>query len=198
MLDWLNLGNKKYPEFWKEYLSSFSTKTNRIVVIKLQASVSKVSNDSIISIAAIGIKDNAVIIADSFEATIAHRKLIENNEDSKQISNISFKDQVTEALALETFIKYVKNANIIGYRVDIEMELLNTALGKNGLGKLRNEALDIEIMYRKWKELSESNQVTIPQLQHEFKLTKSDESSTIEAAFDLALIFLKLKIPLGL
>ena len=38
MIDWIKNINKKYPEFWKKYLSTFEEKSNRYVSIALETS----------------------------------------------------------------------------------------------------------------------------------------------------------------
>jgi DNA polymerase-3 subunit epsilon len=101
-----------------------------------------------------------------------------------------------ENQAIEEFINYVGNAILVGYRIYYDVELINEALEKLYCGRLKNEALDIEIMYRKWKDAD--GQFTLDELCTVFKLPKIEKSSASEEAYSMALIFLKLKSRLGI
>ena len=76
------------------------------------------------------------------------------------------------------------------------MELINQALEKLDCGRLKNEALDIEIMYRKWKDVD--GHFTLNELCSEFKVPKIEQNTASEEAYSMALIFLKLKARLGI
>ena len=71
MLDWIKLGNKNYPEFWKKYLSTFDQKSSRIVILKIDTSGTDAKKDVILSIAAIAVDKNSLSVGDSFEAIIS-------------------------------------------------------------------------------------------------------------------------------
>lgn len=197
MLDWIKLGHKNYPEFWTDYLSNFDKKTNRVVVLKIHTSGTNADQDSIISLAAVAIIDNTIAIGDSFEAVIAHRKNIVDQENNNYL-DISIKEKVTEQVAISALVKYLKNATIVGHRVDVDLEFLNAALAKQDCGKLKNEALDLEVMCRKWKDAADNKRYSIFDLRNEFNIEKPQRNDTVEDAFDLALIFLKLKYRLRL
>ena len=161
MLDWLNLGNKNYPEFWRSYLSNFDKKSERIVVLKIHTSGTDSEKDAIVSLAAIAISNDALAVNDSFESIIAHRKLNIDDLNHDQYLEISLKEKVTEQVAMESFIEYLKNSTIVGHRIDLEIEFINHALSNLGCGKLKNEALDLEVMYRKWKDFSDNKYFNI-------------------------------------
>lgn len=198
MLDWIKLGNKNYPEFWRDYLSQFDKKNDRIVVLKVHASGTDSEKDDIISIGAVAVSANAMVVGDSFESVIAHRKSIGTELTDNSYLDISIKEKVTEQVAIESFVNYLKNATVVGHRVDVDIEFINAALSKEGCGKLKNEALDLEIMCRKWKDASDNKSFSIADLRNEFKVAMPERNDTIEDAFDLGLIFLKLKSRLGL
>ncbi len=199
MLDWIKLGNKNQPEFWQKYLASFDKKTNRIVVLTIDTSGSDHKVDTILRFGAIAISENAMMVGDSFEAHIVQIKKETNKiEADNDYLDLSIKEKVTESYAIEHLIEYLQNATIVGHRIDFDIEFIDEALSKIGCGKLKNIALDIETMYRKWKDVSDSKNFTINDLRSEFKIEKSDRNDTIEDALDLGLVFLKLKPRLGL
>jgi DNA polymerase-3 subunit epsilon len=63
---------------------------------------------------------------------------------------------------------------------------------------LRNEALDLEIMFKKWKEFSDDKKFSIAEIAQALKLPEYDLESTIEEAYTMGLCFLKLKKHLGI
>jgi DNA polymerase-3 subunit epsilon len=50
MLDWIKNINKEFPEFWKNYLSKFESKSNRFVILSTETSGLSLSKDEILSI----------------------------------------------------------------------------------------------------------------------------------------------------
>ncbi len=191
MLDWL--GNKKHPEFWKNYLAKFKNKPQRFVAINIETSGLNPKDDVILSIGAISIEKNNIIIGDSYEVILL--QYIYNQTNNK--SNLKFieskQPKSSEPLAIEDFINYIGNAILIGHRIDFDMEILNNALEKLGCGKLKNEALDIEVMYKKWKDHSDEKTFSIEDLNTEFKINQSENNFATDDAYAIALLFLKLK-----
>jgi DNA polymerase-3 subunit epsilon len=68
MLDWLK--NKKYPEFWKTYLQKQEEKSTRYVTLSVQATGLNPSKDVILTIGAVGIQNNQLVIKDAFEIVL--------------------------------------------------------------------------------------------------------------------------------
>jgi DNA polymerase-3 subunit epsilon len=75
--------------------------------------------------------------------------------------------------------------------------MINAALGRMGCGRLRNEALDLEIMHRKLQDISEVD-LSAGQLLDYYKIPELNPQHTALQAYSYALLFLKLKIRLGI
>jgi DNA polymerase-3 subunit epsilon len=71
-------------------------------------------------------------------------------------------------------------------------------LEKMDCGKLRNDALDLEIMFKKWKEFSDDKKFSVAEIAKILKLPEHNHDSAIEKAFTMSLCFLKLKKYLGI
>lgn len=196
MLDWLKNINKDYPEFWKSYLSKFEKKPNRFVVLCTQTSGHNPTKDVIFSFGGIAVVDNQMIVEDSYEVIILQYKYLHDNDLSNTFIAESLLPKMQEQQAVAEFIDYIGNAILVGYRIHYDVELINAALEKIDCGRLKNEALDIEIMFRKWKD--EDGHYTLDQLCTAFKIPKIERSSAAEEAYSMALIFLKLKSRLGI
>ena len=197
MLDWLKNISKEYPEFWKNYVSKFDTKDNRFICLSLETSGLNPKNDVILSIGAIAIVDNTIRIGDSFEIAIPQYKYLHDNGITNDFLLETNQPKLVEAAAIENFINYIGNATLIGHRIHFDVEMINEALDKLGCGRLKNEALDIEVMYKKLYDINDKN-FSIDDLSSHFKIVKTERLSTIDDSFTIALLFLKLKSRLGI
>jgi DNA polymerase-3 subunit epsilon len=74
--------------------------------------------------------------------------------------------------------------------------MINEALEKLGCGRLKNEALDIEVMYKKLHDINDKN-LSLDDINSLLKIPKIERISTTDDAYTIALSFLKLKSRLG-
>lgn len=197
MLDWLKI-NKDYPEFWKEYLHKFEHKSKRFVVFSTETTGLDTEKDVILSIGAIGIEKDRIIVKDSFDITIIQDKFNPEIAIKNGILKDNNEDKVSQNEAITSFVNYLGNATLVGHRIHFDIAMINEALEKLQVGRLKNEALDIEIMYQKWKQLPEDKQVSIDELSTVFKISKSDRHTASGDAYIISLLFLRLKQRLGL
>ena len=128
------LFNKEYPEFWKKYTDSFKNPATKYVVISMETSGLDTEKDVIMSIAATSVIDNRIILKDSFEIFIQHKKQLDRNLDNEFMS-VSKIEKINENIAMETLLNYLGNSIFIGHRVDFDIEMLNEALSRMKLGK---------------------------------------------------------------
>lgn len=197
MIDWLKNINKEYPEFWKDYLSKFETKSKRFVVLSTETTGLSLHNDVILSIGSFAVINNSIYIADSFETILAQYKYFHDNGISNEFTVETKMKKLGEAEAIQNFVEFIGNAVLVGHHVDFDVEMINAALERLGCGRLRNEALDIDVMYRKLTDIN-NKQFSLEELCSIFKIPKSDRNSSSEDAYKIALLFLKLKSRLGL
>jgi len=197
MIDWLKNINKEYPEFWKEYLSKFDRKSKRFVVLSTETTGLSLHNDVILSIGSFAVINNSIHIADSFETILAQYKFFHDNGISNEFTVETKMKKLGEAEAIQNFVEFIGNAVLVGHHIDFDVEMINAALERLGCGRLRNEALDIDVMYRKLTDIN-NKQFSLEELCSIFKIPKSDRNSSSEDAYKIALLFLKLKSRLGL
>lgn len=197
MLDWLKNINKEYPDFWKNYLSKFETKPNRFVVISTETSGLNPEKDVILSLGSFAIVDDSIIIKDNFEAVLLQYKYLHDNGLSNEFIIESKMKKLQENDALQTFIDYLGNAVLVGHHINFDIEMINAALERLDCGRLKNEALDIDVMYRKLNDINDK-QFSLDDLCEIYKIPKSDRNSSAEDAYKIALLFLKLKSRLGI
>ncbi|MEL1252161.1 3'-5' exonuclease [Flavobacterium sp. DGU38] len=197
MLDWLKNINKEYPDFWKNYLGKFETKPNRFVVLCTETSGLNPVKDVILSIGAFGVVNDSIIIQDNFEAVLLQYKYLHDNGLSNEFIIESKMTKLQETEALQKFIDYLGNAVLVGHHINFDIEMINAALERLDCGRLKNEALDIDVMYRKLTDINDK-QFSLDDLSEIYKIPKSDRNSSAEDAYKIALLFLKLKSRLGI
>ncbi|MBF4472029.1 MULTISPECIES: 3'-5' exonuclease [Flavobacterium] len=197
MLDWLKNINKEYPEFWKTYLEKFNQKSKRYVVFTTETSGLNPEKDVILSIGSFAIINNRIHIGDSFESILLQYKFFHDNGLSNEFILESKMKKLSEPEAIHAFIDYIGNAVLIGHHVDFDVDMINSALIRSGCGRLKNEALDIDVMYRKLIDINDK-QFSLDELSEIFKLPKNYRNSPSEDAYTIALLFLKLKKRLGI
>ena len=190
MIDWIKNINKKHPEFWKKYLLTFEEKSNRYISLALETTGLNAEKDLILSIAAISIVNDTIFIGESFEINISQNNSFNHNSLISQ-------PKIDQFEALEVFLNFIENAILIGHRIYFDIEIINEALNKMDCGRLKNEALDIEIMYKKLHDLNDDKSFSLDELGSFYKIPKY-EPSTPNEAFSIALLFLKLKTKLGI
>lgn len=197
MLDWLKNINKDYPEFWKTYLSKFEQKSNRFVVLSTETSGLSLNKDVILSMGAFSIINDSILIGDSFETIIAQYKFFHDNGMSNEFTVETKMKKMVESDGVNALVDYIGNSVLVGHHIDFDVEMINVALEKLGCGRLKNEALDIDVMHRKLKDIN-NKQFSLEELCDIYKIPKSDRNSSSEDAYKIALLFLKLKSRLGL
>jgi DNA polymerase III subunit epsilon len=189
MLQWLN--NNKYPEFWKNYLSNFKDKSNKYVVLSIESTGLNSSKDVILAFSAVTVNADRIIIREALELYISYSKS-EIDLDPNEFILVSKIEKKTEREAIELIVNYIGNTTLIGHRVNKDIDLLNVSLAKFDCGNLKNEALDIEIMFNKVKETIEKK-YTLEDMCKTLSVPVNERNSVADDTFSIALLFLKLK-----
>lgn len=198
MFDWIKNINKDYPEFWKRYLSKFVNKSSRFVVLSIETTGLNPGKDVILSFGAVGVTNNSILVSDNFEVVLLQYKFLHDNGISNEFIVESAQPKLGEREALQAFIDYIGNAILVGHRIHFDVEMINAVLEKMECGRLKNEALDIEIMHKKLQDITDEKPLSIAELSKVYKIIPNDRHSSAEDAYTIALLFLKLKIRLGL
>lgn len=197
MLDWLKNINKEYPDFWKTYVSKFEKKSSRFVVLSTETSGLNPDKDVILSIGSFAVIDNSIVIGDNFEAVLLQYKFLHDNGLSNEFLVESKMKKLGEPEAIKLFIEFIGNSVLVGHHVDFDVEMINAALERLDCGRLKNEALDIDVMHRKLHDINDK-QFSLDELCVAYNIPVSDRNSAAEDAYKTALLFLKLKSRLGI
>lgn len=186
MLDWLKNLGKEYPDFWKDYLVQQDVVSTRKVVVHIETTGINPSKDKILSIGAIAIENNQILISSSLEIDLDKDKVLE----SKEITN-------EEALAIQSLIIFIGNATIVGHRIHYDIEILNEYLSKIHCGRMKNNLLDVEVMHS--RILDETGKpYSLEDLLKAYKIQNSQLVTSGNIAYSIAQLFLKMRSRLGL
>ena len=196
MLDWIKNINKEYPDFWKSYLTKFESKSSRYVILSTETTGLNPKKDVILSFGAVGVVDDIIRIGDNFEVIILQYKYLHDNGLSNEFLIESKLTKLAEPQAIQALVEYIGNAVLVGHRIHFDIEIINNVLEKMGCGKVKNEALDVEIMHQKLTDIM-NKQFSLEDLIKQYKLPLNERNSASDDAYSISLLFVKLKARLG-
>jgi DNA polymerase-3 subunit epsilon len=196
MIDWIKNINKEYPDFWKSYLAKFESKSNRYVILSTETTGLNPKKDVILSFGAVAVVNDIIRIGDNFEVVILQYKYLHENGLSNEFLIESKLSKLAEPQAMQALVEYIGNAVLVGHRIHFDIEMINDVLEKMECGKLKNEALDIEIMHQKLMDITNKS-FSLEDLIKHYKLPLNEKNSASDDAYSIALLFLKLKSRLG-
>ena len=190
MLDWFKNINREYPEFWKSYLAKFEKKPGRYVALHGEKSGTDPQKDVIYSFSGFSLVNEQLLVGDNFECVLLQYKFLHDNGYSNEFLVKSPLPKMTEQQAVEALVGYIGNSVLIGYRIHHLVELVNESLETMACGRLKNEALDIEIMYRKWKE--SDGTFSLADIASGLKIEYPEQPTVSDDSYLIGLAFLKL------
>ena len=195
-LNWFNKIVKEHPKFWESYLAYFDenqSKDKRYVVFDCETTGLDYKSDRILSIGAVAIHNNEIIVNDYLEIFLQQDVFKAETVPIHGILREGKEEKIVEAEAVIRFLEFVKDATLVGHHVDFDIEMINQSLARLDLGKLKNQSMDTDIMYQKLKYLPYEQHTSLDELCTIYKIKKSDRHTASGDAFIAALLFLKLK-----
>ena len=155
-------------------------------------------DDVILSIGAISVINDEIKVGDFFEAFLKQDVFNPENAILTGILKEGKEEKIIEAEAIIRFLDFIKDATLVGHNINFDVEMINQALKRLNLGKLKNTILDVDVMYQKFKNLPEDKHHNLDELCDIFKIKKSDRHTASGDAYIISLLFLKLKRKLKL
>lgn len=203
MLKWFK---KKYdpdlPDFWITYVSSFETKTNnpRYVVLDTETTGFDYKLDRILSIGAISIEDNSIAVDNTLEIFVEQKVFNPNTVAIHGILQEDNHQKLEELVALKLFLNYVSNAIIVAHHAIFDITMINNALNRHGLPKLKNKVLDTGFLFKKSRLrsniINHQENYSLDAVADTLSVTIEDRHTAIGDAYITGIIFLKLKTKL--
>lgn len=189
---------KSYSEFWEAYKSCFSKTQEqnieqiRFVVFDTETTGLDTKNDRILSIGCVAVEDLKIKISDQLELYLKQDKF---NADTVKIHGLLKEGKlikVEESKAIELFLDYINNAVLVAHHAAFDVAMINAALTRLGLPKLRNKVLDTGHIFQKTKIDTSKTHYSLDELSDKFKIPLHDRHTASGDAYITALLFLKL------
>jgi DNA polymerase-3 subunit epsilon len=189
--------HKNYPDFWKEYIKLFKQKTpktikdTRFVVLDTETTGLDIKNDRILSIGCIAIFNGIIDVSDCFEIYLKQDEFKAETVEIHGILKEGNLEKASEKQALKHFIKYIGNSVLVAHHAAFDIEVINSALKRMSLPKIKNKHIDTGILYKKL-DGKINDHFNLDYLCNEFKIPMHDRHTASGDAFITALLFLKI------
>lgn len=190
------------PDFWWEYEEHFKEKLpegihdNTFVVLDTETTGFSLTRDRMLCIGALKLLDNNIVVKDSFEVYIQQDHYDSESAEIHGILKKSKKESISELDALKQFLVYAKNHILVGHHVMFDINMINAALKRNGLPKLKNKTLDTESLYIRTLLIStvvqRKERYTLDDLANKFSISRKDRHTALGDAFITAIAFLRI------
>lgn len=183
------------PQFWKNYVALFDDNKQdtkkRFVVFEIETAATEKKGNAMVSISGIGVVDDGIAIGDFMHASVS-------GSDDEPVTQVTKNEaeSVVEAEAMIQFLNFVKDATLVSNNINTDIEVINTALKRLDLGRLKNDFMDIGVLYKRWKGINDDSQYSLSELCDALKTEQPDRNTSWANAYTMALTFLKLKTKL--
>lgn len=190
------------PDFWQKYVKSFEEKLAedineiRFVVFDTETTGFDFEKDRILSIGAVAVKNKTIEVKDNFEVYLDQEKF--NPETVKIhgiIQNEKF-DKLSEIEALKKFLEYIQNSVLVAHHARFDLKMVNNALIRHGLPKLKNKVLDTAVLYKSTRiatNLIDRDKVySLDEIAEVYNIDLTDRHTASGDAYITAIVFMKL------
>ncbi|MDT0644887.1 3'-5' exonuclease [Zunongwangia sp. F363] len=205
IFDWLKKRKEdpeNSPEFWKAYLKNFEEKLPeeisdvRFVVLDTETTGFSYDNDRMLCIGAVSVCNNKIDMGDNFEVYIKQERF---DPESVKIHGIIRNEKIstlTEEEAVKQFLKYIENSILVAHHASFDITMINRALKRLEVPKLKNKVLDTEVLYRRTKILSNlidrNKRYSLDDIAEAYTIDVTDRHTAAGDAFITAIAFLKI------
>lgn len=187
----------KYPKFYRHYKAAFNHKINdldavRFVVFDTETTGLDPKSDRIISIGTVAVQAFEINVYDSLECYVKQEHF---NKDTVQIHGLLKAGNITkleEKDAIIAFLAHIKNSVLVAHHAAFDIAMVNEALKRMGLPKLKNKVIDTGKLYQKTKYIKDHKHYSLDELCNTFNIRMHDRHTASGDAFLTALVFLKL------
>ena len=199
---------EELPFFWQNYARSFEEKLPnhisdiRFVVFDTETTGFDFNEDRILSIGAVRVENQSIEISDNFEVFLKQYKF---NPETVKIHGIIQNEKFTkisEFEALKRFLSYIQNSVLVAHHAGFDIKMINKALSRHNLPKLKNRILDTAVLYKKTRIMTNfidrDKVYSLDEIAEAYNIDLIDRHTASGDAFLTAFIFMKLLSRLNL
>lgn len=170
--------------------------SERFVVLDTETTGFDYNNDRILCIGALTLENGVINLQNVFEHYIDQDHFDKSSVQIHGIIRSDVLDHKSEIQVLQLFLDYVGDSIIIAHHTIFDITMINNALVRNGLDKIKNRTLDTAVLYK--KTLIKSNLIqhkdhySLDDLADKFDISKKDRHTAVGDAYITAIAFLKI------
>ncbi|MGB5417958.1 3'-5' exonuclease [Algibacter sp.] len=189
---------KTYPDFWNQYITHFKSKqtkdldTIRFVVFDTETTGLDIKKDRILSIGTIAVFDSVIKVSDSFECYVKQELF---NSETVKIHGLlkeGINIKLNEQEAVIQFLEHIENAVLVAHHAAFDVAMINQALKRLDLPKLKNKVLDTGHLFNKTKLDTTKVHFSLDHLSERFNIPQHDRHTASGDAYITAVLFVKL------
>ncbi len=201
-MSWFNK-HKDLPEFYKTYLNAFeediqNIESVRFVVFDTETTGLNFKSDRILSIGTVAILNFQIDISDNFECFIKQETFNPETVEIHGILKEGSLSKISEEESIKLFLGHIKNAVLVAHHAAFDIAMINEALKRLDLPKLKNQVIDTGKLHKKTKYINDSKSYSLDELCRIFNITMHDRHTASGDAYLTAILFLKLTAKLKL
>ncbi len=170
--------------------------SERFVVLDTETTGFDYQNDRILCIGALTLENGVINLQNVFEHYMDQEHFDKSSVQIHGIIRSDVLDHKSEVQVLQLFLDYIGDSIIIAHHTLFDMTMINNALLRNGMDKIKNKTLDTATLYK--KTLIKSNLIerkdhyTLDDLADKFDISKKDRHTAVGDAYITAIAFLKI------
>ena len=185
------LKNSRYEYLFEPYDG------NEVVVLDTETTGMNPKKDEILSIGAVKVRDNKILIKDSFEAWIKPKgDISEESIKIHGIRRVDVENAQNADIVIKKLLEYIGNRPLVGYYIRFDIKMINSYT-KPLIGiELPNREIELSQMYyRRYRKSSpyEFVDLKFDTIMRELDLPMLGKHDALNDAIMSALIYLKLK-----
>ncbi len=191
-----------YPDFWIAYAESFdlglpeTLNDTRFVVFDTETTGLDIEKDRILSLGALSLQNNTIAVHQSFEVYLYQHFYHAKNIAIHGILEEESKPRITELEAIQMSLAFIGNSVLVAHHAGFDRAMLNQALKRHGLPKLKNKFLDTSVLYKRTliasPLLQKQEHYSLDELAEKFDVPTTDRHTALGDTYITAIAFMKI------
>jgi len=198
---WFKKDNTEYPDFWQHYAAGFETKPAKaisdaeFVVFDTETTGFSFDKDRILSIGALKLQNGHIRVHQAMEVYLTQHHFDSDSVPIHGLLQKGKKVKIQEIEALKSFLTYMGNAVLVAHHAAFDIGMINAALARSGLPKLKNRVIDTSVLYKRTllqsPLLLKQEQYSLDEIAQKFDISVKDRHTALGDAYITGLAFLK-------